>query len=131
MVFYLRSPLKPPLCFLDSLFEVYFGRQLRRPGNHPSHLCRDRRLALLKGETWAEFNIRNRPLRFGERIDQLRGYEPLKSSFDGRRACPSGGDRRIRVLAGGKKDEKGPGSSLLYLPGLFNGGAPIAFFFPY
>src|SRR4030042_2922759 len=129
MVFYLRSPLKPPLCFLDSLFEVYFGRQLRRPGNHPSHLCRDRRLALFKGETWAEFNIRNRPLRFGERIDQLRGYEFIKRGIHGRWACPSGGDRRIRVLAGGKKDEKEPGSSLLYLPGLFKRGTGIYFFF--
>src|SRR5512136_1325357 len=131
MVLYLRSPLKPPLCFVDSLSEAYLGCQLRGPGQHPSHLCRDRRLAFLKGETWAEFNIRNCPFPSGERIDQLRGYESFKRSFDGRRACPSGGHRCIRILAGGKKNEKGSGAPLLYLPGLFNGWTDIDPLCPY
>ena len=60
-------------------------------------------------------------LRFGERIDQLRGYEPFERGFDGGWVCPSGSHRCIRIPACGKKNEKGSQPDLLYLPGLFNG----------
>ena len=88
-------------------------------------------VALLKGKTWAEINIRNRSLRFGERIDQLRGYEPFKRSFDRRWVCPSGGRRSLRIFACGKKNEKGSESDLLYLPSLFNGWIDFDSPFPY
>jgi len=128
MVFSLRSPLKPPLCFLDSLFEGYFGRQLRGPGNHPSHLCRDWRLALFKGETWAEFNIRNCPFRFGSGLISYGDMSLSKEALMGDGLALLGAIAASGYLLVGRKMRKGQVSSLLYLPGLFNGGLLLILF---
>ena len=127
----LRTSPKPPLCLLDSLSEIHLCGQFCGLSHYPSHFCRDRRLALFKGTTWVEFNIRDRSLGFGERIDQLWRYQSFKRSFNRRWLCPSGGYRCIRIPAGRKKNEKGSGSYLLYLPGLFNGRIDLDSLFSY
>src|SRR4030043_614702 len=80
----LRAPPKPPLCLLDSLSEIHLCGQFSGLSHYPSHFCRGRRLAFFKGTTWVEFNIRDRSLGFGERIDRLWRHDPFERGFDGR-----------------------------------------------
>ena len=53
----------------------------------------------LKETARDEFSFRDRSLGFGERINQLRGYDHFARSTDGRWIGPSGCHRCIRIFA--------------------------------
>src|SRR4030042_1370025 len=127
----LRAPPEPPLCLMDNLSEIYLCGQFRGFSHDPSHFCRGRKLALFKGTTWVEFNIRDRSLGSGEWIDRLWRHGSFKTSLDGRWIGASGRYGCIRIPARGKKNEKGAGSLLLYLPCLFNGRIDLDSLFSY
>lgn len=132
MVSSLRPLPKPPFCLLDCLFEIYFGSQFCGLSNYPSHLCWDRELALLKRTDRNQFSFRDCSHCFREWIDQLWGYGSFERGIHGRWVGPPGRYGCIRIPAGRKKDEKGSGSLLLYLPCLFNSridiDSPISYF---
>ncbi len=83
----------------------------------------------LKERMGLYLNLWNHTLRFGQRTDQLWRYGHLKRGIDGRWAGPLGGHHSLRILSGGKKDEKESGPPLLYLPGLFHSRIPFGHLF--
>src|SRR4030042_1576035 len=127
----LRVPPEPPFCVLDSLSEIYLCGQFCGLGHYPSHFCWHRSLAFFKGATRVEFNIRDRSLGFGERIDRLWRHDPFERGFDGRWIGAFRGYGCLGIPSHRKKNEKEARSFLLYLPCLFNGWIDLDSLFPY